>query len=232
MCNPVRALPSMWGMLRLLLAAGVLALAGAAGGARADNAVLTGDVAPNDSFNISLAGPDGSRVTHLDPGGYTLVVHDHSELHNFHLRGPGVNVATPIESAGDFSFPVTLTDGTYRFVCDAHPTTMTGSFTVGNPPAAPPAPTKLVGSLGPGAKISLRAANGSRLSSLAPGAFVIAVADRSATDGFRLSGPGTAKATGIAFRGTATWRVTLKAGSYTYRSVRHPKLRGSFRLSG
>lgn len=218
-------------VLRLVLAAVVLALAGASGAARADDVVLTGDVGLNDSFNIGLTGPDGSRVRHLDPGTYTLVVHDHSELHNFHLRGPGVNVATPIESAGDFSFSVTLTDGTYRFVCDAHSTTMTGSFTVGNPPPPPPAPTKLVGSIA-GAKISLRAANRSRLSSLAPGAFVIAVGDRSATDGFRLVGPGIARATGIRYRGTTTWRVSLKAGSYTYRSVRHAKLRGSFTLSG
>lgn len=218
-------------LLRLVLAAVVLALAGATGAARADDVVLTGDVALNDSFNISLTGPDGSRVRHLDPGTYTLVVHDHSELHNFHLRGPGVNVATPIESVGDFTFSITLSDGTYRYVCDAHSTTMTGSFTAGNPPPPPPAPTKLVGSLA-GAKISLRAANGSRLSSLAPGAFVLAVSDRSATDGFRLTGPGIARATGVAFRGTVTWKVSLKAGSYTYRSVRHPKLRGSFRLSG
>src|SRR2546423_1052096 len=143
-------------LLRVLLSAMVLALAGATGAARADNVVLTGNVGLNDSFNISLTGPDGSRVTHLDPGTYTLLVHDHSELHNFHLRGPGVNVATPIESIGDFSFPITPPDGTSRFVCDAHSSTMTGSFTAGNPPAAPPAPTKLVGSLGPSAKISLR----------------------------------------------------------------------------
>jgi hypothetical protein len=218
-------------LLRLVLAAVVLALAGGTGAARADNVVLTGDVGLNDSFNISLTGPDGARVTHLDAGTYTLVVHDHSELHNFHLRGPGVNVATPIESVGDFTFDVALTDGTYRFVCDAHTTTMTGSFTVGSPPPPPAAPTKLVGSLA-GAKISLRAANGSRLSSLAPGVFVIAVSDRSTTDGFRLVGPGVARATGIRYRGTTTWRVTLKAGSYTYRSVRHAKLRGSFTLSG
>ncbi len=219
-------------LFRLTLLLAVLVLAGASGAARADDLVLTGDVGAGEAFVISLSGPDGSRLTHTDPGSYTLVVHDHSEFHNFHLRGPGVNVATPIESTGDFSFPVTLSVGTYRFVCDAHATTMTGSFTVGDVPAAPPPPTKLVGSLGPRAKISLRAANGSRLSSLAPGAFTIAVADRSATDGFRLVGPGIAKATGIVFRGTATWRVTLKAGSYTYRSVRHPKLRGSFTLSG
>jgi len=58
------------------------------------------------------------------------------------------------------------------------------------------------------------------------------VTDRTAADGFRLSGPGVAKATGIAFRGAATWKVSLKAGTYTYRAVRHPKLRGSFTLSG
>src|SRR5947207_10878019 len=85
--NPIPPRASMWGMLlRLALAIAVLVLAGASGIARADTPVLTGNVGANDSFAISLAGPDGARVRDIDPGTYTLVVHDHSELHNFHLR--------------------------------------------------------------------------------------------------------------------------------------------------
>jgi len=212
---------------------------GAAGGARADNPVLTGSVGANDAFTISLAGPTGAPVGNLDPGTYTLLVHDLSELHNFHLVGPGVDVSTPVEQTGDFTFTVTLVDGTYTFMCDPHQTVMKGSFTVGTvtpPPPAPapapaPAPTKLLAVVGPGAKISLRAADGSSLSSLAAGSFTIVVSDRSATDGFRLVGPGVSKATGVSFTGTVTWKVKLKQGRYTFRSDKHAALHGAFALS-
>ena len=106
-------------MRTLTLAVIVLVSAlGAAGGARADNPVLTGSVGANDAFTISLAGPTGTPVQHLDAGTYTLLVHDLSELHNFHLTGPGVDVSTPVEQTGDFTFTITLSDGTYTFVCD------------------------------------------------------------------------------------------------------------------
>ena len=44
-------------------------------------------------------------------GTYTLVVHDRSTIHNFHLIGPGVDVATTVEDAGDATFTVTYDDG-------------------------------------------------------------------------------------------------------------------------
>ena len=214
---------------------------GAAGGARADNPVLTGNVGVNDAFTISLAGPTGAPVRNLDPGTYTLLVHDGSDLHNFHLTGPGVDVSTPVEQAGDFTFTITLSAGTYTFMCDPHATIMKGSFTVGaaTTPAPAPAPaptpaatpTKLLAAIGPGAKISLRAADGSALSSLAAGSFTIVVRDRSATDDFRLAGPGVSKATGVSFKGTVTWKLTLKAGRYTFRSGKHAALHGAFALS-
>jgi hypothetical protein len=215
---------------------------GAAGGARADNPVLTGSVGANDAFTISLAGPSGAPVQNLAPGTYTLVVHDLSDLHNFHLTGPGVDVSTPVEQTGDFTFTVTLTDGTYRFMCDPHQSIMKGSFTVGaaTTPAPAPAPapaptpaaapTKLLAAVGPGAKISLRAADGTALSSLAAGSFTIVVSDRSAGDDFRLVGPGVSKATGVSFKGTVTWKVKLQQGSYTFRSDKHAALHGTFAL--
>jgi hypothetical protein len=132
---------------------------------------------------------------------------------------------------------VNLTDGTYFFQCDPHAGQMHGKFTVGTvttttptttpTPAPAPAPTKLAASIGPGGKISLKPATG-----LSAGTFVITVVDRSATDGFRLSGPGVAKATGTAFVGKATWRVTLRKGRYTFASVRHPKVRSVFTVGG
>jgi plastocyanin len=64
------------------------------------------------------------------PGKVTLVVNDRSPIHNFHLRGPGVNVRTSVTAMGKRTFTVTLKRGKYTFLCDPHPTSMRGSFTV------------------------------------------------------------------------------------------------------
>ncbi len=98
--------------------------------ARAENPTLVATVGTDDSFTIALTDPSGARVTHLAPGTYTIVVHDRSEIHNFHLRGPGVNKATSVDATGTRTWTVTLRRGTYRFLCDPHPTTMKGSFRV------------------------------------------------------------------------------------------------------
>lgn len=226
--------------MRLLTLAVVLLLvalpAAGAGATRADNPVLTGDVGANDSFTISLTGPTGSPVRNLDPGTYTLLVHDHSSIHNFHLFGPGgVNVATDVDAVGDFTFTVTLVAGTYNFDCDAHAAEMKGSFTVGTvtpTPTPTPTPTTLRGSVGPGATIALESSNGSPMSSLTAGAATIVVNDRTAKDNFHLVGPGMSRATGIAFKGKVMWKLTLKAGKYTFKSDKHAVLHGTFTVKG
>jgi plastocyanin len=215
----------------------VSVLAGA-GGASAADPVLTGDVGAGDGFTITLKDASGSPVTRLERGSYTLVVHDHSDFHNFRLSGPGVDVATEVQGTGDATFTVTLTDGTYVFQCDPHAAQMRGRLTVGTvatPPTttttAPTTPTpavatKLVAAIGPGAKVSLSPASG-----LSAGSFAITVQDRSATDGFRLAGPGVTKTTGKAFMGTVTWRVSLQAGKYVFGSASRPTLRRAFTVS-
>jgi plastocyanin len=213
------------GGVRVLAAAAVVVLLGGAAAARAADPVLTADVGSNDSFNISLDDPGGAKVTHLDPGTYTLVVHDRSSFHNFHLSGPGVDVATDPDFVGDKSFTVTLVDGTYFFQCDPHSSQMKGKFTVGAV-SEPAAPVKLAASIGPGAKFALKPAAG-----LAAGKYAITVADRSATDGFRLKGPGVSKATGVRFKGTVTWTVTLRTGSYSVGSVKRAGLRRTISVS-
>lgn len=216
-----------------LLLVALAVSAAAAGAARADNATLTGDVGVGDSFTITLKDASGAGVRHLDPGTYTLVVHDHSQIHDFHLTGPGVDVSTPVDQTGDFTFTVTLVAGSYTFVCDEHASVMHGTLTVGTPAAAPPpaAPTKLFASVGPGARVALHTADGSPLTGLAPGAFTIVVSDRSSTDGLRLAGPGISKTTGVGFKGTVTWKLTLAAGTYRYSALRQPRLGGSFTVS-
>jgi hypothetical protein len=216
--------------VKLLVVSVLVALLSAAGSARAENGTLVGDVGLGDAFTISLKDSTGAAVTHLNAGTYTLVVHDHSAFHNFDLTGPGVSAATDISGVGDQNFTITLVDGTYFFQCDEHPTSMKGKFTVGAvttpPPPTPTPATVLAASIGPGAKTSLKPSSG-----LSAGTFRIKVSDRSATDGFRLAGPGITRSTGVKFKGAVTWTVTLKAGEYAFGSLRNPKLRRTFTIS-
>ena len=62
-------------------------------------------------------------------GKIKLVINDRSNVHNFHLTGPGVNVKTSVTAIGTKTFTITLKKGTYKFICDPHPF-MKGSFTV------------------------------------------------------------------------------------------------------
>lgn len=190
------------------------------------NPTLVGTVGTNDGFQLSLADASGTAVQHLDAGTYTLVVHDKSTFHNFHLFGPGnVDAATAVDTTGDQTFTVTLVDGIYTFQCDPHALSgMRGQFAVGS--AALPTPAaKLNGSIA-GSKAAL---GGTLL--LKAGPAVVTIHDRSKTDGFLLKGPGLAKKTGVTFTGTATWKIALRAGTYSYGPVRNVKGRKSFTVS-
>jgi plastocyanin len=216
--------------VRLVLAVLAVSLLGGVGAARADNPVLTGDVGVGDSFTITLNDAAGNKVTHLDTGTYTLDLRDHSSFHNFHFSGPGVDVSTSVDGIENKTFTVTLTDGTYFFNCDPHSSQMKGSFTVGTvsaPPPPAPVATKLAGSIGPGSKATLKP-----LAGLSAGKAVITVRDTSASDGFRLAGPGVSKATGVKFKGTVRWTVMLRVGRYSFGSVRLSKFRKAFTISG
>jgi len=201
----------------------VVVVAALSGSASADPPTLNALVGPG--YNISLTDSSGVLVKHLDPGEYVINVNDQSDLHNFDLFGPGVTKATDVDGIGKTTWDVTFTDGSYTYQCDAHATTMHGSFTVGAVTAPPPKTTqKLAGSVGPGAHISLaRAAKA--------GKTVLTIRDRSKKDNLHLSGPGVNKKTGVAFTGTVTWTVTLKAGSYTFRSDAHKRLKGTLKVS-
>jgi len=59
---------------------------------------LHGSVGPG--FSISLKDDSGSAVKHLDPGQYTIVVNDQSDMHNFDLFGPGVQQRTEVDTVG------------------------------------------------------------------------------------------------------------------------------------
>jgi plastocyanin len=89
---------------------------------------LVGTVGPG--FTISLK-RFGKPLVSLKVGTYSITVSDKSNIHNFHLRGPGVNKQiTTVGFVGTKTITVKLAKGIYRFVCDPHATTMKGSFRV------------------------------------------------------------------------------------------------------
>jgi plastocyanin len=185
--------------------------------AQADNPKLVAVVGTNDAFVISLRDGNGNAVTQLAPGTYDIAVSDRSESHNFHPKGPGVDQSTPIGEKQETTWTVTIGDGRYTYVCDAHSTQMRGYFLAGAL-----TPIAFTGSVGPKKSISLRP------KSALPGPAIVTVNDRSKTDNFHLTGPGVNKKTGVKTRGKVTWTVTLQPGVYSYRSDKTKKLRGSF----
>ncbi len=224
-------------ILPLLCAAAAVAFFLIPGTSSAADPTLTADVGAGDSFSISLKDANGNNVTNLEPGTYTIVVHDRSSIHNFHLSGPGsVDEKTGVEAVRDTTWPrVTLVDGTYTFKCDAHSNTMKGSFTVGNPPPPPPPPPAKPGTLkaavGPGFTISLKNKAGKRVKKVKAGKYKIKVRDRASIHNFHLVGKGINKKTRVGFVGRKTWKVRFKKGkTYRYRCDPHRKImKGKFK---
>src|SRR3954452_17996710 len=106
-----------------LLAAALVAVASAS----AATPTLTGVDGPG--FTITLK-KGTTKVTSLKAGKYKIVIKDLSNIHNFHLSGPGLNKETSVGARGTFTWTVTLKKGTYKFVCDPHASIMKGSFKV------------------------------------------------------------------------------------------------------
>lgn len=106
-----------------LLAAALVVVASASAATPTLNAV------DGPGFTISLK-KAGVKVKSLKAGKYKIVVKDLSNIHNFHLTGPGVNKKTGVGPKGTFTWTVTLKKGTYKFICDPHASIMKGSFKV------------------------------------------------------------------------------------------------------
>lgn len=111
----------------VLLAVLCAAIAAPAALAKSRTTTLDGTVGPG--FTITLK--DGSKVVKtLKPGTYLFKINDRSNIHNFHLTGPGVNKKTAVKRLGHYTWKLKLKKGTYRYVCDPHKTIMKGSFKV------------------------------------------------------------------------------------------------------
>jgi spore coat protein U-like protein len=208
-------------MRTLLIAAACAASLVAVSSTGAADGQLVGSVGPG--YTISLKDSSGAAVKHLDAGTYTLLVHDLSAEHDFHLSGPGVEVLTDVEFVGDKTFTITVSNGTYNFVCDPHSSRMHGLFTGGTTPAPPAKALTL--RVGPGRTLAVPAAR------LSAGRYAISAKDASATDNIHLKGADVDRKTGVAFKGQARWAVTLKAGTYRVFSDAHRMLTRTIRIS-
>jgi plastocyanin len=80
-------------------------------------------------FTITLT-KGGKKVRTLTAGAYTITVRDRSNMHNFALKGAGVNKSTSVAFVGTRTWNVRLRKAKYTFVCTPHASSMKGSFTV------------------------------------------------------------------------------------------------------
>jgi plastocyanin len=226
-------------VLGLALAAALVA----AGIASGEGPVWSASVGPG--FNISLRDAAGNPVSTAPTGPVEINVDDKSEEHNFHLFGPGVDVGTSVDAIESKSFQVTLADGIYRFICDAHPTRMVGQLTAGagdpgggtggggtggggtggggtggggtvTPKPSAPVGSTLALTSGPSRVISLKTLAGKRVTRLKPGRYTVRARDRSTMHNAHLLGAGVNRKTSVARVETKTWTVVLRKGTLTF----------------
>ena len=113
----------------LVVAVAMAALAWSAGGAAATAQTVNGTVGPGFTITVTM---HGKKVKKLKAGTYRFVISDRSDIHDFHLSGPGLDrVLTEVDFTGTKSFSLKLKRGTYHFQCDPHASIMHGAFRVG-----------------------------------------------------------------------------------------------------
>ena len=113
-------------LLALLAVSLTVAAAGIAGTHKTVG--LTGEAGPGFTIEVKQGSKD---VKTLKAGTYTIKVQDKASIHNFHLKGPGVNKATAVPFVGTQTWKVTLKKGTYTYECDPHASSgMKGTFKV------------------------------------------------------------------------------------------------------
>ena len=105
-----------------LLTAGLVAMLAFAAPAAPIGAMtptkLKGVTGPGFTITLKKA---GTPVKTLKPGKYTITVQDKSNIHNFRLKGPGLNKQiTTLSQVATKTVTVTLKKGTYTYQCDPH----------------------------------------------------------------------------------------------------------------
>jgi len=90
---------------------------------------------------------------------------------------------------------------------------------------------KLLASVSDPLNISLTQ-GGKKVTHLKAGSYIIVVQDKASDHNFHLTGPGVNKTTDVGGKGTFTWTVTLKKGTYKYVCDPHASfMKGSFTVS-
>jgi hypothetical protein len=90
---------------------------------------------------------------------------------------------------------------------------------------------KLVGTVGPGFKITLKQEGGSKVANLKAGTYSITIRDLSSSHNFHLAGPGVNMKTSVGGEGTITWTAAFQKGKL-YRFMCDPHasfMKGSFK---
>jgi plastocyanin len=113
--------------LKIVLLAALCAAIAAPAAFAKSSPTLTGTVGPG--FTITLT-QGGKSVKSLKAGTYVFKISDKSNIHDFHLTGPGVNKTTTVSGTGSSTWTLKLKKGTYKYVCDPHASIMHGSFKV------------------------------------------------------------------------------------------------------
>jgi hypothetical protein len=206
--------------LPLAVAAGSLLVLAFGGSARPAGSEIQAVVGTDKTISLTA---DGKPVAHLNPGTYTIAVDDRSEVGNFHLQGPGVDVETGQAFVGQTTWALTLGVGSYVFFSDPFADSVRGDFTVGEAPKP-----SLFATVSERA-ISLRTADGKAVRRLDPGTYAIAVDDRASGEDFRLAGPKVSLHTQEQVAFSTVWDVTFEPGTYFFFSDLSPaRLHGSF----
>ena len=101
----------------LFVAAVAAALIAVPAYATSSKVMLKGEVGPGFSIEVKKAGKD---LKTIKAGTYRIKIEDKSSIHNFHLKGPGLNKLTSVSFMGDKTWTIKLKPGTYTYQCDPH----------------------------------------------------------------------------------------------------------------
>jgi hypothetical protein len=110
-------------LFSVALTVAALVLVPTASGGAEGKPKITGTVGPG--FTITLK-RGTAEVRTLAAGAYSFVINDRSNIHNFHLTGPGVDRKTTVAFTGAIRWTVKLRAGTYTYLCDPHSTGLMG----------------------------------------------------------------------------------------------------------
>jgi plastocyanin len=116
-------------MFKALFAAAIAAaLIAVPAYAKSSAVTLKGEVGPGFKIEVEKAGKD---LKTIKAGTYKIKVEDKSSIHNFHLKGPGLNKLTSVSFMGDKTWTIKLKPGKYTYQCDPHASAgMKGTFKV------------------------------------------------------------------------------------------------------